>query len=105
MTLVVYAAKKGLSCPRPPKQVYSEESYHKTRFFLSFFFSEAHRPQVNGRAGVAGKVICDMFRYLKNQRGRETGPWVELLPMVVRPRQYVSNPETGLIPYQWEKSA
>ena len=79
------------------------------RFVSSFFstmcalsgcrvvFSQAHRPQANGRAESAGKVIRDILRKLFLEEARN---WVLLLPMAIRIRHDTVDPELGFSPYQ-----
>lgn len=79
------------------------------RFVSSFFsticaltgcrlvFSQAHRPQANGRAESAGKVIRDILRKLFLEEARH---WVLLLPLAIRMRHDTVDPELGFSPYQ-----
>jgi hypothetical protein len=60
-------------------------------------FSQAHRPQANGRAEVAGRTLLTSLR--KVQADHEV-PWVESLPRILRLRHDLPDPETGLSPYQ-----
>ena len=75
------------------------------RFVSSFFtticalsgcrvvFSQAHRPQANGRAESAGKVIRDIMRKLFLEEARS---WVLLLPLAIRIRHDTIDPELGI---------
>ena len=60
-------------------------------------FSQAYRPQANGRAEVAGQTLINTLRKL--QADHEIN-WVEGLPRALRLRHDLPNPETGLSPYQ-----
>ena len=80
-----------------------------TRFVSAFFlrvcemlgirvaFSQAHRPQANGRAESAGRVVRDVIRRLFAEEKRS---WLVLLPMAVRIRHDTIDPELGFSPYQ-----
>ena len=60
-------------------------------------FSQSHRPQANGRAEVAGRVIQDLLRKMHvTQRVN----WVEALPRVLRIHHDLVDPNTGMSPYQ-----
>ena len=59
-------------------------------------YSQAYRPQANGRAEIAGKTLIGLLRKLNAE-----GPisWVEALPRVLR--LYHDTPgESGVSPYQ-----
>ena len=59
-------------------------------------YSQAYRPQANGRAEVAGKSIISLLRKV-NTQGHTN--WVEALPRVMW--AYHNRPgETGLSPFQ-----
>ncbi len=60
-------------------------------------FSQAYRPQANGRAEVAGRTVRNVLR--KIHADHEVN-WVQALPQVLRLRHDMPNPETGLSPYQ-----
>ena len=60
-------------------------------------FAQAHRPQANGRAEVAGKVLKDLLRKLSMEQKR---PWPELVPIALRIRHDLVDPEVGFSPYQ-----
>ena len=60
-------------------------------------FSQAHRPQANGRAEVAGRVIKDIMTKLAQT---ERLNWVEALPRVLRIRHDTYDPVMGMSPYQ-----
>ena len=80
-----------------------------TRFVSAFFltvctmlgirnaFSHAHRPQANGRAEVAGRVVKDLVRKICLEQGKS---WLEVLPQVLRIKHDMVDPETGFSPYQ-----
>ena len=80
-----------------------------TRFVSAFFlticsllgircaFSHAHRPQGNGRAEVAGRVVKDLLRKICLEQGKS---WVEVLPQVLRIKHDLVDPEIGLSPHQ-----
>ena len=87
------------------------------RFVSSFFtticalsgcrvvFSQAHRPQANGRAESAGKVIRDIMRKLFLEEARS---WVLLLPLAIRIRHDTIDPELGFFTLSaglWARSA
>ena len=59
-------------------------------------YSQAYRPQANGRAEVAGKTVIGIMRKFHTE---EKLNWVEALPRVLR--AYHDNPgESGLSPFQ-----
>ena len=60
-------------------------------------FSEAHRPQANGRAEVAGRYIFHIMRKLHASEGNFN--WVESLPRVLRMHNDVEG-WLGYSPYQ-----
>jgi hypothetical protein len=59
-------------------------------------FSQAHRPQANGRAEVAGRVLIAALRKLEAERAIN---WVESLPHSLRLIHDTSGP-SGYSPYQ-----
>ena len=59
-------------------------------------FSQAHRPQANGRAEMAGRVLITMLRKLEAEKAIN---WVESLPHALRLIHDVSGP-SGFSPYQ-----
>jgi hypothetical protein len=61
-------------------------------------FSQAHRPQANGRAEVAGRVVKDLVRVVLQDKPYLT--WVEVLPRVLRVYHDTVDPATNLSPYQ-----
>ncbi len=60
-------------------------------------FSQAYRPQANGRAEVAGRTVRNVLRKLNADRQIN---WVEALPRALRIRHDLPDPRTGLSPYQ-----
>ena len=60
-------------------------------------WSQAYRPQANGRAEVAGRTVMAALRKL--QADHEIN-WVEGLPRVLRLMHDLPDPETGVSPYQ-----
>ena len=59
-------------------------------------YSQAHRPQANGRAEVAGKTLIGLLRKIWNEHQIN---WVEALPLVLK--QYHDAPgESGYSPYE-----
>ena len=60
-------------------------------------FSQAYRPQANGRAEVAGRTVITTLRKLHADHEIN---WVEALPRVLRLRHDLPNPENGFSPYQ-----
>ena len=60
-------------------------------------FSQAHRPQANGRAEVAGRVLQDVLR--KILLDHEIN-WVEALPRALRILHDTPDPVSGLSPYE-----
>ncbi len=60
-------------------------------------FSQAYRPQANGRAEVAGRTLITVLRKL--QADHEIN-WVEGLPRVLRLRHDLPDPLLGISPYQ-----
>jgi hypothetical protein len=69
------------------------------RLGIRLAFSQAYRPQANGKAEVSGRVIKDMLRklHIENKLGIN---WVEALPRVLRIQHDTIDPITGLSPYQ-----
>ena len=59
-------------------------------------FAQAHRPQANGRAESAGKVLRDIMRKLYLEEARS---WLFLLPLAIRIRHDTVDPELGYSPY------
>lgn len=60
-------------------------------------FSQAHRPQANGRAEVAGRVLQDILRKLALDNRVN---WVEALPRALRIHHDTVDPIMGITPYQ-----
>ncbi|EPS66700.1 hypothetical protein M569_08075, partial [Genlisea aurea] len=60
-------------------------------------FSQAYRPQANGRAEVAGRTLLTVLRKLEADHEIN---WVEALPRALRLRHDLPDPETGWSPYQ-----
>ena len=60
-------------------------------------FSQAYRPQANGRAEVAGGVLQGILQRLNAQRGIN---WVEALPRALRIHHDAVDPIMGMSPYQ-----
>ena len=59
-------------------------------------YSQAHRPQANGRAEAAGRQLMVLLRKLNADEGIN---WVEALPRVIRMHHDLAN-DTGLSPYE-----
>ena len=59
-------------------------------------YSQAHRPQANGRAEVCGRVIQASLRKIQAEEGVN---WVEALPRVLRIHHDTNN-EFGVTPYE-----
>jgi hypothetical protein len=59
-------------------------------------YSQAHRPQANGRAEVCGRIIHSSLRKMHVQEGVN---WVEALPRVLRLHHDMVN-EYGVSPYK-----
>ena len=59
-------------------------------------FSQAHRPQGNGRAEAAGKQIITLLRKMHTETGIT---WIEELPRAIRMHHDMIGP-SGLSPYQ-----
>jgi transposase InsO family protein len=60
-------------------------------------FSQAHRPQANGRAETAGKTIRGVLRKLHTEFSLN---WAEALPRVLRIHHDLPNPDHGFSPYE-----
>ena len=60
-------------------------------------FSQAHHPQANGRAEVAGKVLIDLMRVLMLDHQQN---WVEVLPRALRIHHDTVDPTMGITPYK-----
>ena len=60
-------------------------------------FSQAHRPQANGRAEVAGRVLQDVLRKLLLDQDIN---WVEALPRALRILHDTPESVSGLSPYE-----
>ena len=61
-------------------------------------FSQAYRPQANGRAEVAGRTLINILRKLDAAAGGGLN-WVEALPRVLR-MYHDAEGESGLSPFQ-----
>ena len=68
-----------------------------SRLGIRMAYAQAHRPQANGRAEVAGRVVQDVLRKLLIDRNIN---WVEALPHALRIHHDMAEPTTGLSPYQ-----
>ena len=68
-----------------------------SRLGIRAAFPQAHRPQANGRAEVAGKVLIDLMRTLVLDHGQT---WVEVLPRASRIHHDTVDPIMGMTPYQ-----
>ena len=62
-------------------------------------YSQAHRPQANGRAEVAGRVLLDLLRALVLDQNLN---WVQVLPRALRIHHDTIDPNLGMTPYQVE---
>ena len=60
-------------------------------------YAQSHRPQANGRAEVAGRVLQDVLRKLLIDSDIN---WVEALPRALRIHHETPDPVTGLSPYE-----
>jgi hypothetical protein len=60
-------------------------------------YSQAHRPQANGRAEVAGRVLQDVLRKILVESDLN---WVEALPRALRILHDTPDAITGLAPYE-----
>lgn len=60
-------------------------------------YSQAHRPQANGRAEVGGRVLQDLLRKMAQ---KEDLNWVEALPRALRIHHDTVDPVMGITPYQ-----
>ena len=68
-----------------------------TRLGVRMAFSQAYRPQSNGRAEVAGRVIKDMLRKMHAENAIN---WVEALPRILRVQHGSIDPILGMSPYE-----
>ena len=68
------------------------------RLGIRMAYSQAYRPQANGRAEVAGKSIKNVLRKLQADNHPNNINWVEALPRVLFSYHNLPN-ETGLSPY------
>lgn len=68
-----------------------------SRLGIRAAFSQAHRPQANGRAEVAGRVLIDLLRAIGLDNDLT---WVEAMPRALRIHHDMIDPITGLSPYQ-----
>jgi hypothetical protein len=68
-----------------------------SRLGVRMAFSQSHRPQANGRAEVAGRVLQDVLRKVLITLDIN---WVEALPRALRIIHDTPDPLTGLSPYQ-----
>ncbi len=62
-------------------------------------FSQAYRPQANGRAEVAGKMLQGILRKIAQNELRSFN-WVEALPRVIRIHHDTFDPLLGCTPHQ-----
>lgn len=69
----------------------------RARLGIQAVYSQAHRPQANGRAEVAGKVLQELLR--KMAQGSDFN-WVEALPRALRIHHDTVDPVMGMSPYQ-----
>lgn len=67
------------------------------RLGIRLAFSQAHRPQANGRAEVAGRVVQDLLRRLLAE---DEINWVEALPRALRIHHDTLDPIIGMTPYE-----
>ena len=63
-------------------------------------YSQAHRPQANGRAEVAGRVLLDTLAKLHAETQNGWINWVEALPRALRIHHDAMDPVTGMSPYR-----
>ena len=63
-------------------------------------YSQAYRPQANGRAEVAGRVLLDILAKLHAETENGWINWVEALPRALRIHHDTIDPVTGVSPYQ-----
>ena len=61
-------------------------------------YSQAHRPQANGRAEVGGRVLQDILRKIGG--GDPKFNWVQALPRALRIHHDAVDPVRGFSPYQ-----
>ena len=69
------------------------------RLGIRLAYSQAYRPQANGRAEVAGKTIKNLLRKFEADQHPTPINWVEVLPRILYGYHNLPN-ETGLSPYQ-----
>ena len=67
------------------------------RLGIRLAFSQAHRPQANGRAEVAGRTLQDLLRKIHQD---SKANWVEALPRALRIHHDTVDPVMGISPYQ-----
>ena len=68
-----------------------------SRLGIRMAFAQSHRPQANGRAEVAGRVVQDILRKLMVDNNV---CWVEALPRALRIQHDTVDPLTNLSPYE-----
>ena len=68
-----------------------------SRLGIRHAYSQAHRPQANGRAEVAGRVVQDILRKLLIDSDIQ---WIEALPRALRIHHDMVDPLTNLSPYE-----
>ena len=67
------------------------------RLGIRMAYSQAHRPQANGLAEVAGRVVQDLLRRLLSENEIN---WVEALPRALRIHHDTLDPIIGMSPYE-----
>ena len=67
------------------------------RLGIRMAYAQAHRPQANGRAEVAGRVVQDLLRKILVDNDLN---WVEVLPRALRIHHDMVDPVTNLAPYE-----
>lgn len=68
-----------------------------SRLGVRMAYSQAHRPQANGRAEVAGRVLTDLLRRLVVENGVN---WAEALPRALRIHHDTIDPIINMTPYE-----
>ena len=68
-----------------------------SRLGIRTAYAQSHRPQANGRAEVAGRVLQDVLRKLLINKDIN---WVQALPHALRIHHDTADPITGLSPYE-----
>ena len=86
-----------ITCDRGPQFISEWWETMCVRLGIRLAFSQAYRPNTNGRAEAAVRVVQDTLRKMHTQSAVS---WVEALPRVLRIQHDTRDPVMGCSPYQ-----